>query len=274
MANLSREDLEARYEVFDKFALNDQRDYYKSTIAKFRTSASQVNRYRALFAFLTGLSAALAGYIVQVNFLEGSYCTTGAAGVGTSHCQIMQFLLGVFIIGSIAMPALGAFFNTLADLYQWDRLITIYDAAMENIEVADARSPIKEMDDLHYRASLRAFTEGTLLVMSDETAQWGQSIRVPPQLENFIEEEREKAQDLEKKTRLDKAKEADASAKAVVQPQSPSEFDAFEKNLQDQEMAEIARRRQQRLDQLSQAGQELDHNPPPTPPTDPKEPEG
>src|SRR5690606_16460215 len=114
---------------------------------------------------------------------------TGMDSETSAHCQTMQFLVGFFIAGSIAMPALGAFFNTIADLYQWDRLITIYDAALENIEVADARSPVPQMDDLHYRASLRAFTEGTLLVMSDETAQWGQSIRVPPQLDEFIEEE-------------------------------------------------------------------------------------
>jgi len=30
-------------------------------------------------------------------------------------------------------------------------------------------------------------------VMSDETAQWGQSIRTPAQIENFINEEVEKA---------------------------------------------------------------------------------
>jgi hypothetical protein len=92
------------------------------------------------------------------------------------------------------MPVLGQIFNTLADLYQWDRMITIYDSALENIEVADAQSPLPDMDDVVYAASVRAFTEGTLAVMSDETAQWGQSIRTPPQLERFVAEQRERAQ--------------------------------------------------------------------------------
>ena len=35
--------------------------------------------------------------------------------------------------------------------------------------------------------------ENTLQVMSDESAQWGQSVRVPAQLEQFLNEERAKA---------------------------------------------------------------------------------
>jgi hypothetical protein len=238
MANLTRQDMEARYVLFNEFALNDQRDYYRSTIRRHREAARQVNRWRALFAFLTGLSAAVAGFIVQANFIDGAYCASGMDGAGTGYCDTMQVLVSFFILGAVATPALGAFFNTLADLYQWDRLITIFDAALENIEVADARSPLPDMDDLTYRASLRAFTEGTLLVMSDETAQWGQSIRVPPQLDQFIEEERRKAERLSQvATRLDRPPDAPPDP----QPKSPGDFDRFEQSQRDQEAARTRR---------------------------------
>lgn len=198
MAKLDRADLEARYELFNKFALDDQRNYYKSTLSKYRLSARQVNRLRALFAFLTGLSAAAAGFIVQSGFVTGARCNpvipAGTEIVLPGDCENLKLLVYVFMISAVVMPVLGQIFNTLADLYQWDRMITIYDSALENIEVADAQSPLPDMDDVVYAASVRAFTEGTLAVMSDETAQWGQSIRTPPQLERFVAEQRERAQ--------------------------------------------------------------------------------
>jgi hypothetical protein len=198
MAKLDRADLEARYELFNKFALDDQRNYYKNTLSKYRLSARQVNRLRAMFAFLTGLSAAAAGFIVQSGFVTGARCNPNIIGdvvvALPADCDNLKLLVYVFMISAVVMPVLGQIFNTLADLYQWDRMITIYDSALENIEVADAQSPLPDMDDVVYAASVRAFTEGTLVVMSDETAQWGQSIRTPPQLERFVAEQRERAQ--------------------------------------------------------------------------------
>lgn len=188
--------MEARYQLFNKFALDDQRNYYTGTINKYRTATSQVNRFRAIFAFLTGLSAAAAGFVVQSYFVDGMACSVNNAGANPTgvNCDALGVLVGLFLVSAVIMPALGAFFSTLADLYQWDRMIQIYDAALENIEVADAQSPHPEMQDVVYRASLRAFTEGTLQVMQDETGQWCQSIRTPVQLEEFIEEELEKAE--------------------------------------------------------------------------------
>ncbi len=188
MSRLTRKDLEARYRLFDRFALNDQRNFYKSAVRKYRTAAAQVNRLRALVAFLTGLSAALAGFIVQSSFVDGARCAVDSP---PSDCNALQTLSVIFVVSAVVMPALGAFFSTLADLYQWDRQLSIYDSALENIEVADALSPLSEMSATEYRASLRAYTEGTLLVMTDETAQWGQAIRTPPSIEQFIAEEQE-----------------------------------------------------------------------------------
>jgi len=191
MSGFNRKDLEARYALFQNFALEDQRNYYNSTLAKLRAAAGQVNRYRAFFAFMTGLASALAGFLVQSAFVSGGHCT-GASP--SPDCGTLGNLVGFFIILSVVMPALGAFFNTLADLYQWDRTTTIYESAVENIEFADAQSPITEMDDPVYRASVNVYTEGTLLVMSDETSQWGQSIRTPPQTAEFIARMTEEAE--------------------------------------------------------------------------------
>lgn len=167
---LKREDLEVRYKMFDRFALEDQRNYYKVISQRYRLANSQVNRFRALLAFLTGFSAAGASLLVQA---------------GSS----VEWLIALFTIFAIVLPAFGALFSMLADLYQWDRLITIYDAASENIEVADAQSPDDGItDEVTYRAALMAYAEGTLSVMSDETAQWGQAIRTPAQLEKYLDD--------------------------------------------------------------------------------------
>lgn len=192
---LSRDDLEARYQVFDYFALQDQRNYYKSTAAKNRLAATQVNRFRALMALLTGFSAAAAGLLVQALFINSGQCAAGAPNEFSSLCSMMRFLVVLFAIAAVVLPVFGASFGTLADLFQWDRLITIYDTALENIEVADAQSPSgKITDEIIYRAAFNAYVEGTLSVMSDETAQWGQAIRTPPQLEQYIDEARRKAE--------------------------------------------------------------------------------
>ncbi len=191
MSQLNREDYEVRYKVFDRFALTDQRNYYTKTTAKHRKALSQVNFMRALLAFITAVSSALAGLLIVLHFSTGKECFGDyPAGIG---CEGLQLLIFILIIMSIVMPALGGFFTSLADLYQWSRLISIYDSAVENIEVADALSPLDAMEQIEYRASLRAYAEGTLQVMSDETAQWGQSIRTPRSMEEFIETERKKA---------------------------------------------------------------------------------
>jgi len=117
---------------------------------------------------------------------------TARAAADVGYCTTTKVIVGILMVTAVVAPALGAASNTLADLYQWDRMTAIYDAALENIEVADAQSPYDDMDDLTYRASLRAMIEGTLTVMSDETAQWGQSVRTPVQLDKFVEEERAK----------------------------------------------------------------------------------
>ena len=194
MSMMNRKDLEARYRLFEKYALIDQRSYYQRTIAKHKKAAQQVNVIRASVALATAICAALVG-LISAFYFSGAQpvCPLPLTEESTTFCSVMYTITFGLIVLAVGLPALGGFFNSLADLYQWDRLISIYDSAVENIEVADARSPDDEMDELSYRASLRAFAEGTLQVMSDETAQWGQSIRTPPSLEKFVDDEIELA---------------------------------------------------------------------------------
>ncbi len=193
-----RKYLETLYQIFDQFVLDDQRKYYMSNVDRNRTAASQVNRIRAGLALLTGLSSALAGLLIQ-SYIDGSsgQCTQTGLPLG-ANCGTLQVMVIICMAGAILMPAIGSAFNILSDLYQWDRLITMYDTALENIEVADAQSPDPEMDLDTYRLALRAFTEGTLGVMSDETAQWGQLIRPPVQIEDFLKQEQNRAEQASK----------------------------------------------------------------------------
>ena len=179
MPTLTRSESEALYRLFNRFALEDQRSYYRSTISKARTAARQVNQLRAVFALLTGLSSALAGLIVATN--SGADNPTTAA------------IVVALLIVAVVAPIVGSTFGTLGDLYQWDRLVTVYEGALQNIEVADALSPDSEDTDGDYNAALRAFAEGTLSVMRDESAQWGQLIRPPRQIEEFLQAEARKA---------------------------------------------------------------------------------
>lgn len=193
MSNLTRKDLEARYIMFEYFALRDQRNYYQRTIAKYDESASQVSRIRATISLMTGIAAAFAGLLAQSYFATGTVCSTANVDTVPTWCSQISIAINIAIILSVALPALSGFFNTLADLYQWDKQISIYKNALENIEVADAHSPLDEMDDDHFLASMLAYTEGTLQVMSDESTQWGQSIRTPKGIQAYIEEAKEKA---------------------------------------------------------------------------------
>jgi hypothetical protein len=192
MPNLSQKDMEARMKLFNHFALDDQRNYYSKTVDTYRQSTGSVNRIRAALAFGTGFSAALAGLIAQFYYTGGKVCHVDQASPATYCGELSVFVLLLAVL-AVVLPTLGAIFGTLADLYQWDRLISIYDTALENLEVADANSPLPQMKGIEYKASLRAFAEGALMVMSDETAQWGQSIRTPESLEKYVKEEKEKA---------------------------------------------------------------------------------
>lgn len=215
--SIDREYDEALYTLFKHFALEDQRVYYQQSVRNNRDAGIQVNRISAIFALVTGLASALAGLLVAAYLVPGAFANAGECALDYNslaqtaqvvefaaqaetpltrplYCQGIEIVIIVLLLLAVVAPALGAAFNTLSDLYQWDRLVAIYDSALENLEVADAQSPLPEMkDDLIYRAALQAYTQGTLSVMRDETAQWGQLIKTPTNLERFVEHQRIKA---------------------------------------------------------------------------------
>jgi hypothetical protein len=237
------------YLMFDKFTLNDQRAFYRNAVRKNRSAASQVNKVRALFALLTGLASALAGLLVaatppelcpRVNqfetvamaistpapevtqefeaTLEPSQAAAEANVAPTlSGCALTTLVVPFLLIMSVVAPALGGAFTTLADLYQWDKLINIYDAALENIEIADAKSPIDDMELPQYKAQFKGYAEGTLSVMRDETAQWGQVIRTPKQIDEFVEQELRRAGENAQQITIEQVRDAVLKELASVQ---------------------------------------------------------
>jgi hypothetical protein len=228
MDKLTREQMEALTLMFDQFALSDQRNYYQFALRRHQRSAAQVNRIRAFFTLLAGLASVIVGLVVATAFNSSGVCgvdavqretitaaqaqggdaesiaaleeiggmnAQAAAQTAGVNCDFLRVVLGISLAVTVIAPALGGAFTTLADLYQWDRLTTIYSSALENLEVADANSPNKKIppdDLLTYRATMRAFAEGTLSVMRDEATQWGQAIRTPQQIEQFIREEEDR----------------------------------------------------------------------------------
>lgn len=176
MAQLNKADFKIRYELFDKYALKDQEVYYDKTIGRSENASRQVNFIRATLALLTGTASAVAAAVAQ-----------------SSLNTDFEWVVIMAIIISILLPAIGGFFSSLADLYQWERISTIYDSAKRNLIVADAMSPRDDEAFENYVARFNAYVEGTLQVMSDETAQWGQAIHEPEQTDKFIEQAKQRA---------------------------------------------------------------------------------
>lgn len=186
---LNRESVAARTALFDQFLLKDQKTYYLNTFSRSDKSARQVNTLRAFCSLITGLAAIGTGLIFSIT--DGNVTTTSSGTVVS-----VSLLVAVLLVISIIAPALGGAFSTLADLYQWDRLASIYRSALASIEVADSLSPSEKNKTSEYIRRAKIFAKGSLAVMSDETGQWGSLIRTPDQLEAFIKSEAEYASEL------------------------------------------------------------------------------
>jgi len=164
----SRKEMIARYHLMNQYVLEDQRAYYNRAIEKNRKASKGVNFIRASLTLLAGIASLVAA------FLAGNQDWTG--------------LVTVLVIIAVVAPTMGAAFTTLADLYQWERLTSIYETARKSLAIADALSPLDEMPDDIFLASLDAFSESTLRVMKDESAQWGQVIKTPERLQKYVQE--------------------------------------------------------------------------------------
>jgi hypothetical protein len=189
MAESRQTELKARGMLFDKYALKDQLHYYEDTVKRNEKALRQVNQIRATLSLLTGLASAMAALITQIALTQGAIChadVIATSAIRNASCPWIRGFMLACIVASIVLPAIGGFFNSLMDLFQWDRLISIYESATENIRRADSLSPDDEQPEDEYVQSYYDYVHGTLQVMSDETAQWGQSIRAPQSTENFV----------------------------------------------------------------------------------------
>lgn len=229
MDKVKKEDLRLRFEAFQQFALEDQGRFYRRERARSLNAERGINRIRATIALITGIAAAIAAALGQTYFVEGASCqatqvVTAQAIVAESpegieilpegpvtefppaltnpvsdalsllsDCDTARNAITIMIILSITLPAIGGFFSSLSDLYQWERLTAVYANANQNLIYADALSPDPEEPYEEYFTSYHAYVEGALQVMSDETKQWGQAIRKPEKTDEFIERMRDRA---------------------------------------------------------------------------------
>ena len=191
MSRLNREDLELRFALFSRFGLADHKAFSQRSAKRFSIAGAQLNRYKALFSLLAGVSAALAGFITQNWFLNQAACAVDAA---PGYCTNLRTAIAILAVLAIVLPAVAAFFNTLAELYRFDSLAPVMETTAENFELADALSPMDDMDDVMYAAAVQSYAETTLRIMREEARQYDQAVRIKPKdLEMFIEEARQKA---------------------------------------------------------------------------------
>lgn len=195
MDKVTKQDLQLRYELFDLRALKDQRWYYREQIERSRRADEQVNRLRAGIALITGIAAALAALFGQAFLATGGSCSADVSSL-PGYCGAIEIVIAFFMIVSIGLPAIGAFFSSLSDLYQWDRLQTIYTSAQRNLVIADALSPEHDEPYEDYFINYHTYVDRTLQVMSDETTQWGQAIHQPEKTQQFVNEMRVLAQEV------------------------------------------------------------------------------
>ena len=178
-----RTNSEARYDVFQRFIFEDQRDYYVNKVRRNQRAAGQVNNWHALFALLAGSSSALAALLLAIGIKPpAETCTVVLLGW---NCDTWSHILVALPFLSVVFPALAAAFGTLADLYQWDRLESIYEATGKSLKKVHASAPRHHTADADYQTWVETYAMSVLAVMSAEATQWGQEIKTPEALEKF-----------------------------------------------------------------------------------------
>ena len=102
---LTRQDFEARYKIFDKFALADQRSYYTNKTELFRAARGQVNFIRALMGLLTGFATAFAVFLASQAY--GGACALPNPDPAL-NCGLMRGWTGVLAAASITALLISA----------------------------------------------------------------------------------------------------------------------------------------------------------------------
>jgi hypothetical protein len=178
MNPLSISYMETLVAIFDKFCVDDQRKYYATKEQQYREAMRGATWIRAGMALITGLASALVVFLADGN-------------------DANIHALRVLVIIAIIAPAIAAGFNTLADLYQWQRMYTTFGNAFESMAKAAGQEPVRgHQDPIRLRALLDLYVSTTLNIMGDETNQWGQLIREPEEIEQYLTKAQERVDKL------------------------------------------------------------------------------
>ncbi|MDZ4768305.1 MAG: SUMF1/EgtB/PvdO family nonheme iron enzyme [Chloroflexota bacterium] len=161
-----RETDEALYAIINHHLLNDARIFFIYNIRRYQTVAVQCSLISATSLLVAGITVSLAGVLHVMN----SVCDPN------DLCSISPILLVI----SLTAAGIALLFFVMTLVYQFDRLISIFELSLENLEAADAISPLSnEPDDRAFRVELEQYTEAILRVLEDEAAQYGQPTRSP-----------------------------------------------------------------------------------------------
>jgi len=182
----SRYSAEALNLLFTERAFEDQRGYYEQKTRRNSRAAKQITTLRAFFAFFAGLASASATLLFALKASGTCSADPAIAGSATAWCPVLNGLLVALPIFSIVFPVLGAAFHTLTDLYQWDRLTTVYETALENLTSAGAKAPPPRIANTIYERYVQIYALNTLAVMRDEAGQWGQLVKAPEETAAFL----------------------------------------------------------------------------------------
>lgn len=173
-----RHHMEILCDIFDKFALKDQESYYERAVTKNRRSAKEVKQLQAFFALLGGVASALIGLLEATD--------------NSSDYTIIPL-----VVIAVVAPGIGATFGSLISLFQWDRLMTVYDSTYKSILVADAMSPRPNVEqDADYYTQMLAFVDSSLDIMQEETGQFGSLTRSSQQIEEFVKKSTARAEEV------------------------------------------------------------------------------
>ncbi|MBK8024700.1 MAG: DUF4231 domain-containing protein [Chloroflexi bacterium] len=164
-----RETDESYERIFYEFMLNDTRSFYHSKIRSYRQAARECGLIGA-FALLVGSIATAAAAILSPNAPDLATC-------GDLLCQLHASISPLLVLVTLMSAGIAIFFFMLPLLQQWERRIVTFETSLENLEVADAYSPVPQMDDRAFRLELETFAENALRTMEEEAAQFGQIIR-------------------------------------------------------------------------------------------------
>lgn len=169
-----RERDEAMWRLLRRFLYDNASVYYKTKIDRYRRVNSLCNRFGAFSNVMAGIYIAAAGVITVVRQVF-SLDLPGLAGVcGGPVCDILALLVPLLIIASLFSAASALLFGILPLIYQWERLIVIFETSLDNLDQVDAE-PDDTLPDAAFRSQFEAFIEAALRVLETEAAQYGQA---------------------------------------------------------------------------------------------------